>query len=371
MDTKDHSRAAREVKRYLLQIVRNDWDWPPDQKPAADGTTPDVTAHALENQEPVAYKERYYGSTDDSALSEEEEEEGNDEGHDKDNISGAEDVGKKEAYRFDSPDAVGGMLEEQAQRRKRKRRKMLEEEMRYNTGMRCFIERRNAWTAAKRRSGDKNRTTMEKELKKDRDDASDTESADDLSIAETATSANDPDAIDPSRFHPSNLVGPGPANRASNEPAYGLPIFEGVLPDADPLIPVPPPLVSPDNFLRKSLTPKTYPEIYSKIVLGSRTPTIPINLSDMTHALVQGWKDSGEWPPRSSALEPAMAGRRSRATAKLEAVIGLDGHEQVQQSNGIGEGLFAHHPHFRRGVEGMKRVLRLSSHEHKTGVDAG
>lgn len=53
-----------------------------------------------------------------------------------------------------------------------------------------------------------------------------------------------------------------------------------------------------------------YPEIYNKIILQSRTPSIPINLLTLINALVQGWKDDGEWPPKPGPLEKSFTRKK-------------------------------------------------------------
>ncbi|KAF7593727.1 hypothetical protein BBP40_011019, partial [Aspergillus hancockii] len=66
----------------------------------------------------------------------------------------------------------------------------------------------------------------------------------------------------------------------------------------DPFIPVVPSLISTSNPIRASITPSMYPSIYSKVVVQSLTPTVPINLADVTKAIVQGWRSDGQWPPK-------------------------------------------------------------------------
>ena len=145
---------------------------------------------------------------------------------------------------------------------------------------------------------------------------------------------------------------------------------------SETLIPIPPPLLA-NNPIRLSITPKIYPEIYSKVVSSARTPSVPINLSDMTRALVQGWKDSGEWPPKPGPLDP-LAGRK-RGIARL-GVKGKSGVGGIGKGGGLGSGreksssggqggghhaegeFLSHHPHLQKGVESVRRIFHLGEH---------
>ncbi|EMD88881.1 hypothetical protein COCC4DRAFT_71815 [Bipolaris maydis ATCC 48331] len=124
----------------------------------------------------------------------------------------------------------------------------------------------------------------------------------------------------------------------------------GTTPETYDLVPVAPRLLD-QNPIRASITPQAYSDIYQKIVVSSRTPSVPINLADMTKALVQGWKDADEWPPRVAAADP-LAGKK-------RVITGLP-------SNGNHGGFIARHPHLEKGVDGMKRILHLNvQHNHE------
>lgn len=69
-----------------------------------------------------------------------------------------------------------------------------------------------------------------------------------------------------------------------------------------PYLPIYPPLLPASHNLRARITPKAYATIYSKVVIQSLTPNVPIPLSHMISALVTGWKAEGNWPP--PPLEP-------------------------------------------------------------------
>ncbi|KAH8705631.1 hypothetical protein BGW36DRAFT_367920 [Talaromyces proteolyticus] len=72
----------------------------------------------------------------------------------------------------------------------------------------------------------------------------------------------------------------------------------------DSIIPVMGTFIPNLDYVRSSITPALYPSIYSKVVLQSLTPTVPINLADVTKAIVTGWKADGQWPPKPSIPVP-------------------------------------------------------------------
>ena len=159
--------------------------------------------------------------------------------------------------------------------RRRKRRKLIEEEMEWNEGMRLFTERRDVWTGGrrakrKRDSSHNNRTYV-----------AHSDSSNTLGSGATADGGGGNNSED------QDLSSPPPSD-ADND-----------VDDSDPveLVPIAPRMLA-DNPIRANILPATYPSIYSKVVLQGLSPSVPINLSDMTRALVQGWKDEGQWPPK-------------------------------------------------------------------------
>ncbi|KAF2470614.1 uncharacterized protein BDR25DRAFT_225070 [Lindgomyces ingoldianus] len=254
--------ASRAARRFLVDRVRDDWDWPnaPECWSASDEEVRGVSE----------FRERYYGTTSSSEPDSETD--------------------ATNPYKFDSPDSIGAALESKAEARKRKRRMAIESEMAWNEGLSCFVVRRDVWTgaAAVRRYGT-NRAT-----------------------------------------------------RGSNA--------------TDPRVPLATPMLA-NNSIRNSITPKIYSDIYNKIVVSSRTPSVPINLSDMTRALVQGWKDNGEWPPKAGPLDP-LAGR------KRAAIVGVKMDKGVLHT----EEFLSHHPHVKKGMDSVKRMLHLNGHHHEHGA---
>ncbi|KAK8200471.1 hypothetical protein IWZ00DRAFT_535703 [Phyllosticta capitalensis] len=128
---------------------------------------------------------------------------------------------------------------------------------------------------------------------------------------------------------------------------------------AAPPLPVAPRLLA-HNPIRDSITPRSYPDIYSKIVLQSQTPKVPINLRDMTTALVQGWKADGEWPPKPGPADPLPGARNGGKSGRIH-VPGQNPNHHHQ--------FLSHHPHVKRGVDSVRKVFRLSGsggghHDH-------
>jgi hypothetical protein len=80
----------------------------------------------------------------------------------------------------------------------------------------------------------------------------------------------------------------------------------------------------------------------------------------MTKALVQGWKESDEWPPRAALLDPLIGKKRSLTGAA---------------ANGQHGGFIGRHPHLEKSVDSVKRILHINGHsngaEHADGGKAG
>lgn len=245
------------------------------------------------------FRARYYGDSDSSDGGNE----GN-EGHD------------AGPYKFDSPESIGTAVSNTREARKRRRRERLEMEMQENEGLRMWVEQRDAWTGA---------ASVQKYGINKRP-ASD-------------TSCPVPDACD----EPSASITPAPQNQDTS------------ILDTFDIVPVAAPLLA-DNPIRASITPKAYPDIFQKIVVSSRTPSVPINLADMTKALVQGWKDTNEWPPRATAPDP-LAGKKRSIT--LAAVNGHHG------------GFVDRHPHLGKGVDHVKKMLHLNVHHGHEQSEGG
>ena len=208
-------------------------------------------------------------------------------------------------YKYETPDSIA----EAIVTRKRKRRRLQLVEMSWNDGLNTYIHRRDAWTGG---------LTLPR-----------------TSSTEFPRSASGnlilpPEHIKPTSYDPHHL---------SKSPETVPPT------DLIELTPLPPPLIPPTNLMRASITQLHYPAIYRKVVAEGGSPAIPINLADLTRALVQGWKVDGEWPPKATAIE-APIGKKKKVG--FEGILDGRGEEK-----GPKVGLAT------RGVGRMKRVLGI------------
>ncbi|KAL2375475.1 hypothetical protein RJ035_001289 [Blastomyces gilchristii] len=371
--------AIKAAKRYLLETIRDDWSYeyqsatPPKSDPnhvyvplqpqssiQCDTSDGGVQVHARQVRE---WRER----EQDSSCSESGGGVGVFTGicPGPFNLLSASPK-MKDSYRFQSPDAV----RESVLEKKRKRRKVVEEEAAWNEGLRIWIERRDAWTGAilrkptavSQRSGSILGATGSSEASGAGSCAN--EESEDVDMAPLEPSEKGDTSSQPlsssgtdmqtakARISspPDSLGNKGINGAASPINTYTNPDFNPNhlrVPDSEePLIPVVEPLLPITNPVRASIKPAIYPSIYSKVVIQSLTPAIPINLSDVTKALVQGWKADGEWPPKPTVTQdvsivkkrlggnkppPTEDARKSRGlsgssvTGAVKKVLGLSG----------------------------------------------
>ena len=337
----EQQHEIREARRQLRERIRTDWSYPalPQfQLPASqverqgDGSGEERIAgfkfHNVATQhdrnalldrapqdlgfEPVEWRERTYSS---QSSSESES-----------LATASSDGSKKSIYTFEGPDSVGTQLSDRKLARKRKRQRLLDEEVTWNDGLAHWIARRDAWCGAHGSSQVQNVTST---------------------AEEPQTSSGSASANSTPRTSTSSL--PAPVSEATTSPSttpeLPVPSSEPALiptqppsPPSEVLVPLAPTIL-PNHPIRRRITAEIYPEIYAKIILQSRTPSVPINLFVLIRALVQGWKDDGEWPPKQAPPEKAI-GRRKKS--------------------GGGETL-------KNGVKAMGRVLRITSGESSVG----
>ncbi|OAX84213.1 hypothetical protein ACJ72_01423 [Emergomyces africanus] len=330
------SREAREAaiksaKRYLLETIRDDWAYEPRSTSPVQpqSTTQNGTSDGA--IQVCARKVREWREREqDSSCSE----------------AGGEvrtgGVGPGEPsllaadpYRFESPDAVQDSILE----RKRKRRRILNEELAWNEGLRIWMERRDAWTGARFPSsaggsqgqgGDGAATagTSEGSATGSRiyEESGDVEMASPDSTAPvdassrplSSSSTKAPLGANAQSLSPSNslrdiVIQQAFSHISVDNNNYNADPNQLRFPDSEePLIPVAEPLLPITNPVRASIKPSIYPSIYSKVVIQSLTPAIPINLSDVTKALVQGWKADGEWPPKPTVTQDVPVVKKKR-----------------------------------------------------------
>ncbi|KAI4158599.1 MAG: hypothetical protein LQ342_007297 [Letrouitia transgressa] len=268
--------AAQAAKREIRANVREDWAWP---CPLHNPTT---TFPRRRNSTQWCEREMDLSTPPSRSLS----------------------PSQPDPYKFDSPDSIGNTVEARGW----KSRRLIQEEMQWNEGLKHFVGRRDAWTGAEARPGDQEEGRV--------------------SNVQTHSSITDQERPSPTletkyviihgrRNHTSPDSGSSPALETSDPstsskiqilspPSFGADPLPAQQPSSGPslmasanssLIPLAPPLLSPSEHPDLSpITPTVYPAIYSKVVIQGISPTFPINLKHMVNALVQGWKEDGEWP---------------------------------------------------------------------------
>ncbi|KAK5136042.1 hypothetical protein LTR08_004296 [Meristemomyces frigidus] len=341
----DQQQELREARRLVKERVRVDWQYPdlPAWRSTGNARRRRADSHGGsggEGEERVAgfrfhaprdggagaveegvveWREREYSTSDDGdgGASDVEGEQ----------VGSVKIGGKKKQYLFEGPDSVGTQLSDRRTARKRKRAKKLGAEMEWNDGLEHWVRRRDAWCGARHAGEMRERQDVRKMDEDGEPDAFSGAETDDSPRSSTSSTTAELGTRSSAATTP-DPAPPGPHPPSIDERSKHHP--------RETLLPIPAPLLPPSHPIRRRITPSTYPEIYSKIILQSRTPSIPLNLQVLINALVKGWKDDGEWPPKPTAggLEPMIAGRRKK--------------------KGEGEG------GFRNGVKAAVRVLRLT-----------
>lgn len=304
------AEASRSAKRFLLSTIRDDWTFSsPEPPPAQDPL----------HRKPLDYRTREEWSSDPEPLSDEQYD--------------ARDpmvFTDSDPYKFESPDAVATTIVD----RKRKRRTLLREELGWNSGLRDWVDRRNAWCGARKQGPGTRRAKIHDDQEKNGHGAS---LAMDLpgplsplsAISATSSSSSSP----PQSAPESEDDDDGETTLSPDDP--------------DPILPVYPPLLPDNNSIRASIRPTMYPAIYSKVVLQSLTPTVPVPLPDMIGALVQGWKSEGNWPPKSAG--PAATFIIQEGGRRASELLKFRRRENIVVEKG----------RMRKGVGAVKKVLGL------------
>lgn len=425
----------REAKRHVREVVRSDWvfepsDPNPHSSPYLASPSPSSAAAAAAPADPhphpvevLEWRLREYDSSGSGSELEPQ-------------------AGPASDHELENLDAVRASAVEI----RRRRRRQLEDEMRWNPGLRTWVERRDAWSGAKKwreiqRSSSSARESKEgveeqpeKKHRHERIISSSDSAGSRISAAEADAIArgSGPEPSSPSSS--TNLAAlsiseprekkagklpagsppsppestPAAATAAAEEKLTqeeaeedGLPAPPAAPGGPDPddtLIPVVPPLLPPTNPIRASITPAVYPSLYSKVVVQGIAPTVPINLSDMIKAIVEGWKSDGQWPPKPTPVAPGddivVRKKGSSACAVNGNGNGHVNNNGVNNDNNINDnekekdkarrrsssGHHHHHHHHHHhslgsGVTGaVKKVLGLSglhSHHHGNGHGHG
>lgn len=384
MSLENRDEAIREAKIFVRQVVRNDWEF--DSTLYADGTRPPPAMDSTltdgtlcENRQVVEWRCREF----DSAGSELEPQ--------------SSDQSDSDSQ---SPGRSG---EDRGIERRRRRRRQMEDEMVWNEGLRMWMARRDAWSGARTQ-----RQIRAKEQKRKlaaaqneingppgvKDvDAADPRTTDprghsevgDTSMlankAESCLSITEKEKVEDQQRRHDQEEGQSTApdeetkrkestETCITEPdqttSYTPPITTAAIDDKDsgeeqdseeeeeldePLIPVAPPFISSANPVRATITPSIYPSIYTKVVVQGMTPTIPVNLADLTKAMVQGWKADGQWPPKPAVSSIVL---EDNASVPKKADSPADGAPQSRRKNSITNAMrkvfhIGTHPFHRRG----------------------
>ncbi|KAI1815743.1 hypothetical protein GGS20DRAFT_310796 [Poronia punctata] len=338
--SRDKAKQKEAVRRFLLARIRNDWvfNWPPvsdvaatialEEKPSAEeGAGPNSEA-TPETQPAIGDDEKLDGSPldadDDGYHCEDEDAESiystvsEDADHfcpraewlsDFSGDEGEESV-PPSAYRFETPDAVGSAIKASELNRNAKRRRAVRAEMEWNKGLACFNARRDAWTGArvvrvrpKPPSAPTSPTAKRLSFWR-------------FSASSSPSSPNDsPNELSPSATRNSGDI--TAVSSLESVPKESKPKETSQYP-VQTLLPVPPPLLPPENPMRASITPAGYGAIYDKVVVHGLTPACPINLGDVLRSCVVGWKRDGEWPPRLMEAPPVVAVRKKKRDTNAE-----------------------------------------------------
>jgi hypothetical protein len=261
---------------------------------------------ADEHFEPLEWRERDYASSDEDSEEDQNE------------IAAVRASNEKKGKGEESESAAQDISNRRTAR-KRKRKELLEEEMTWNDGLSHWTLQRDAWSVAKTaeqlRSFEQGR---EENIKAEAASAS----ASAGSTPRTSTSSASARATSTS----TSATSPDMNNNIN---IAGM----SVTPPSHMLVPVMAKIL-PHHPIRRKMSPSMYPEIYNKIIVQSRTPSVPINLGVMIHALVKGWIDDGEWPPRPGPVEKSLTKRKGHGSVKdgvksFARVLRITGGESV------------------------------------------
>ncbi|KAJ5899333.1 hypothetical protein N7495_004077 [Penicillium taxi] len=301
--SENRDTAIQEAKIFVRKAVRHDWEFPAETVTATASL--DLVDKLSENREVVEWRFREFDTS-------------------------SSDLGAQSSDTDDSDSEVIKNSNDPETVLRRKRRRQINEEMAWNEGLRMFIARRDAWSGARTR---RQIRIKEKERKiasvqadtstaSDSDDttvpslaspaASDaeapvsqlTDKADTLLISEREQEDAQSIAQDDETTHKEStetgLTVPDQTSLGEVNHSMACTIDDSDSEEEldEPVIPVAPPFIPADNIVRSTITPNIYPSIYTKVVVQGMTPTVPVNLADLTNAMVQGWKADGQWPPK-------------------------------------------------------------------------
>ena len=321
--TRQRRAAAVQVaKREVLANIQEGWTWPP-------------TADQLGNKFPRRRKSTQWQERESDATSQ---------------PSRSPSPTAKDRHRYESPDP----LDRPHTHGRAKRRKLVTDELTWNEGLRVFLERRDFWTGAEfhfSASHQRQGNSSNPERNPNRPSAcsisptlrppgdipptpaasnspeSDLSSSVSMStesllmpISQSSSAATSTRTSQSSEIIPPSGSNLHPITASSEVPPISPEPFTTA---TRTLIPLAPPLLSPNEHLYLTpITPVLYPTLYSKCVVQALAPSVPVNLSHIVGCLVQGWKDDGEWPPKSNVPEEdgAARGRKGSLRGKMRSL---------------------------------------------------
>ncbi|KAL8855129.1 MAG: hypothetical protein Q9221_000035 [Calogaya cf. arnoldii] len=296
--------AFQAAKREVLANVQEGWTWPP-------------SADQLGNKFPRRRKSTQFRERESDSTP---------------RTSRSPSPSETDPSHYGSPDAVATAHGH----RRAKRRKLVDDELKWNDGLRVFLERRDFWTGAEFYPN----ATYEEEFQPSsleqhppRESTlsvssahctftipdSDLSSSVSVSTQSLLTSQSSSAPTSTRASQSSELIPPSdPLSHTVSAPIETSPTTQEAPTTATTtLVPLAPPLLSPhDHPFLTPITPVLYPTMYDKCIVQSLAPSFPINLSHIVASLVQGWKDDGEWPPKSNVQEEEGNARERKGSLR-------------------------------------------------------
>ncbi|KAL2753745.1 hypothetical protein ACRALDRAFT_2029509 [Sodiomyces alcalophilus JCM 7366] len=345
--SKDKAKQKEAIKTHLARKVRNDWEFiwpspsppppppspphhpppptlepvvdqpeaPSDPPPAAPAVDPESvhSAHPTDDEledhpHPDSDAESVYSTVSEDPV------------HFRPRLEWTSDLSDDNMpsrsslspFRFDTPDAVGSSVKASVTEKRAQRRRALREEMTWNEGLACFEARRNAWTEAKTvrvrpksspspspsPSSPLSSLSPRRLFRRPSIPTSPTHPVVSLPPQQRRSNDTSTAASDASKDNEltSHHTKDSTQSTTASATTANLPV--------ETLLPIPPPILPPNNPMRASITPAIYISLYEKVIVHNLTPSCPVNLADMIRSCVAGWKRDGEWPPRPSAVDP-------------------------------------------------------------------
>jgi hypothetical protein len=277
-------------------------------------------------------------------------------------------------FRFDNPDSVGATIKASAMAKKDMRRRALRDDTTWNKGLACFEARRDAWTGAR---------TVRVRSNKPATPMTPLSPLSPRRFFFRSSISSNPPAIPTSPGSPRQrqsgdafaAVSDGSENSREGSADITKKLSKtstqaGEIYPVETLVPIPPPLLPPQNPMRASITPAVHLSLYDKVVVHALTPSCPVNLSDMIRACVSGWKRDGEWPPRPTQAEMTAFARRKKRHESQGSIgrrmsLGFlsRGEKGEKEDDNAGSG---------KGIrKSIQRVLGIGNGHHAIGNEDG